>query len=78
MFQFWVSGQKAKDLGCTHHARMFGIVPGFVTLEDIPMWVSRSDLLNPIEDVLGFLWVSLRQMRGEDPDIAISIGREIH
>ena len=75
-FQFWITADQAKALGCTHHARMFGIIPGFFNPE-MALWVSRSDLLNPIEDALSWLWVTIRQLRGEEPDFGFCLTGEI-
>ena len=73
--QFWISAETAKSYGCTHRARMHGVIPGFWS--DDGLWVSRSDLLNPFEDLLSWVWVNLRLMRGEDPDFMIMKGRQI-
>lgn len=74
--QVWVTERQAKAIGCTHHARFMGIIPGFF-LEADALWVSRSDLLNPIESLLVFLWVTLRQLRGEEPDFMFEVRRPI-
>ena len=78
-FQWWVSARKARSLGCTHHARYCGIVPGFARAEPDHefLWVSRSDLLSPLEDILTCFWVAIRQLRGEDPDFFFTIGKRI-
>ena len=76
MISIWTSAAKAKQLGCTHHARFMGIIPGFFGI-DTDVWVSRSDLLNPLESLLVFIWVSMRQMRGEEPDFMFEIMGEI-
>jgi hypothetical protein len=76
MMQMWVSKAKAKELGCTHHALFMGIIPGFYGDAD-GLWVSRSDLLNPLESLLVFLWTSLRVIRGEEPDFMFMVSREI-
>lgn len=75
-FQFWISGKRAKQLGCTHRARFMGIIPGFFN-PDSNLWISRSDLLNPIEDLLSDLWVWMREMRGEEPDFMFKLGRKL-
>lgn len=74
--QVWISAKAAKEMGCTHRARFMGIIPGFYG-ESESLWVSRSDLLNPIEDFLAFIWTSMRAMRGEEPDFMFEIGEEI-
>ena len=52
-FAIWRSKKEAKELGATHHARIWGIIPGFVANGPVGlMWVPRSDLLNVVEDVL--------------------------
>ena len=75
-FTLWMSAKRAADIGCTHHARFMGIIPGFIEPSQA-LWVSRSDLLNPIEDLLVWLWVTMREMRGDEPDFMFAIGREI-
>jgi len=74
--QIWVSERQARAIGCTHKARMHGIIPGFFS-EGEGLWVSRSDLFNPIEDALTALWVFMREWRGEDPDFLFVVGRPI-
>ncbi len=74
--QVWVSAKHAKEFGCTHHAKFMGLIPGFFS-EENGLWVSRSDLLNPIEDALAFIWAAMRQMRGEEPDFMFAIGKPI-
>jgi hypothetical protein len=72
----WMTAARARELGCTHHARIFGLIPGFWSDEQ-SLWVSRSDLLNPVEDALAWLWMLTRAMRGEEPDFMLAVGREI-
>jgi hypothetical protein len=70
----WVSPSKAREIGCTHYARSFGIIPGFYGEEGMDaLWLPRSSLLVPIENLLAFLWVTLREMRGEEPDFMFQI-----
>lgn len=76
MITIWMTAKRAKELGCTHRARFLGLVPGFIE-PDQCIWVSRSDLLNPIEDVLNFIWQTMRWMRGEEPDFMFEVGAEI-
>lgn len=75
MITIWMTAERAKSLGCTHRGRIWGIIPGFISEDGL--WVSRSDLLNPLEDLLGFLWVTMRQMRGEEPDFMFAVGKPI-
>lgn len=75
-FQLLITAARARALGCTHHARFMGLIPGFFEPET-SLWVSRSDLLNPIEDALAFLWVTLRELRGEEPDFMFAVGRPL-
>ena len=75
-FSIWTSARKASEYGCTNHGRLFGLVPGFVDPTGF-LWVPRSDLLNPVEDVLGWIWSVTRQLRGEEPDFMIEVGRPI-
>ena len=69
------TAKKAKAFGCTHRARFMGIVPGYVS--DDGLWVPVSDLLAPVEDLLSFIWCSMRQMRGEEPDFMFVVGKKI-
>lgn len=75
-FALWVSARKAREVGCTHRARFLGLVPGFIDI-DRCLWVSRSDLLAPVEDVLMFIWATTRRMRGEEPDFIFAVGSPI-
>lgn len=74
--QLWVSAKKAKAMGCTHRARFMGVIPGFIEPNEAA-WVSRSDLLNPLEDALVWVWMTMRRMRGEEPDFMFEIVGEI-
>lgn len=74
--QFWVSTDLARGFGCTHRAKFMGIIPGFFNPQT-SLWVSRSDLLNPLEDALAWVWANMRIMRGEEPDFMFSVGRPI-
>jgi hypothetical protein len=76
-FQWWVSASKAKSLGCTHRARFLGLIPGFCSTGDVPMWVSRSDLLNPLEDLVGFIWSVAQANKGDEPSFMFKVGAEI-
>jgi hypothetical protein len=75
-FAWWRSPAQARALGCTHHARLFGLVPGFIEPVSA-LWVPRADWLNPVEDLLTALWVGTRLLRGEEPDFMIAVGAEI-
>jgi len=74
--EIWRSASQAKTQGAIHSARFMGIIPGFYG-EDNSLWISRSDLLNPIEDALVWVWVTMREMRGEEPDFMFDVGRPI-
>lgn len=76
MMHMWVSKAKAKELGCTHHALFMGVIPGFYGEND-NLWVSRSDLLNPIEILLVFLWATFQEIRGEEPNFMFAVSRPI-
>lgn len=76
MITIWMTSQKAHSLGCTHHGRFLGLVPGFIEPGQA-LWISRSDLLVPVEEVLSFIWVTMRRLRGEEPDFMFSVGRPI-
>lgn len=71
MIAIYNSPSKARSLGCTHRARVFGIVPGYFDI-DRHLWVPLSDLLNPVEDLLSFIWVTMRRLRNEEPDAGSS------
>lgn len=75
-FQWWVSADKARALGCTHRARFLGVIPGFFSEKD-SMWVSRSDLLNPFEDLVAWLWFTIRSARDEEPAFVFAVGKPI-
>jgi len=77
-FALWVSAAEAKEIGCTHHARMFGIVPGFFgEIDGIPLWVARSDVFVWVEDAISTLAAFIRQSQGEEPLFMFKVGREI-
>lgn len=76
-FQWWVSTEKARSIGCTHRARFMGLVPGFINPET-NLWVARSDLLNWLSDALAFVWVFMRELRGEEPDFMFVVGPRIY
>ena len=75
--KLWMTARKAAELGCTHHARFLGVVPGFFS-PDESLWVARSDLLAPIEDLLSWLWVGMHELRGEEPDFLFMVGEPIY
>lgn len=76
MFSFFTTAAKAKSLGCTHHARFMGIIPGFYN-DDLSLWVSRSDLLIPLEWLVTFINEVLADYRGEEPKFMFLVGPEI-
>lgn len=43
----WTSAQEAAAIGCTHHARFFGVIPGFASDDSggLPVGVS----LRPVQ-----------------------------
>jgi len=75
-FAVWTSAQEAAGYGCTHHARIFGIIPGFIgECDGLPLWVPRTDALNWAEDALSFIaWL----IAGDDGGTAFRIGKEIN
>lgn len=75
-FCIWMSKAEAASYGATHSARIFGIIPGFYGMDN-NLWISRSDLLNPLEDLLAFIWAAIREMRGEEPDAMFDVGEDI-
>ena len=72
----WITARQAREIGCTHYAWHTGLIPGFLnpTTGD---WASRSDLLNPIEDALCWLWVNSLLLCGRAPHFRFVLGREI-
>lgn len=75
--QWWITERRAREMGCTHKARSLGIIPGFYG-EDASLWVSRSDLLNPVEDALTWLWVQAWMLfRDDEPQFMFQVGRRI-
>lgn len=77
--QWYVAPNDAAAMGATHYARMHGIIPGYVGGTDgpAPLWISRSDALNPIEDVLSFMWFMACRATGREPEWMLKVGREI-
>ena len=78
-FCVWRSAKEAKALGATNYGRFCGLIPGFLADDGAGgvLWIPRSDLFAPLEDLLASMWVALREMRGDAPDFAFSVGREI-
>lgn len=72
----WLTAKQARAMGATHHARIHGLIPGFVKTDDF-CWFSRSDLLNPIEDVLSAIYETLCAMKGIDLSHTFDIGQPI-
>lgn len=72
-FALWMSADEAKSYGCTHYARMWGIIPGFWGDEN-SMWVSRSDLLNLVEDGLAYVAAFIAP---DDTGFMLRVGKEI-
>lgn len=77
-FSLWTSKAKAAEYGCTHHASLFGMVPGFFGETDgMPLWVPRSDALNWLEDLLSHISVAIQQSKGEEPLFAFKVGKPL-
>jgi hypothetical protein len=79
-FQWWVTPARARYLGCTHHARLLGCIPGFVgdlDHPDGPRWISRSDALIPLEDLCGWIAATIARMRGDEPLFWFAVGHPI-
>ena len=73
-FSIWTSAIEAESYGCTHHARLFGIVPGFYgVIDGEPLWVPRSDALNWLEDALSFLAAIINQSNGDEPVFSFKV-----
>ena len=73
-FSIWTTATEAESYGCTHYARLFGIVPGFCgEIDGVTLWVPRSDALNWLEDVLSFLAAIINQSNGDDPVFSFMI-----
>lgn len=73
----WCSPAEASALGATHHAWSLGLVPGYFN-PHTNLWVSRSDVLNPIEGVLVWLWVQFSAVMGREPEFAFFVGDPIN
>ncbi len=77
-FSVWTSAAEAKAYGCTHHATLFGCLPGFIgEVAGVPLWVPRSDVISLIEDVVTRLAVLIQQTQGDEPSFMFRVGREI-
>lgn len=79
-FHVWVTDQEALDNDCTHYAWLLGIVPGFINEDSKhggPLWISRSDLTNWLEDVLQYMYSTMCSIRGIEPHFSFTIGDEI-
>ena len=72
----WRNAETAKSYGCTHKARIFGVIPGFFNPET-RMWVSRSDLLNPVEDLFGMIYQFVAMASGVVDADPFVVGSEI-
>lgn len=75
-FTIWCSSKRARELGATHHARMYGLIGGFWG-EEHNVWIMRSDLLIPLEEALSWMWAFTCWCRGQEPDFMFEILREI-
>lgn len=76
-FTLWTSAAKARRLGATHYASMFGVIPGFIIMGPEVTWIPRTDALCCLEDLLTWLWVVTREMRDEEPDFSFRVGRNL-
>lgn len=75
-FSLYTSAAAAREMGCTHHAMMWNIIPGYFG-EDAGVWCPVSDLLAPVEDVVTWVMCSIQEMRGLDPQFGFRLGAEI-
>ena len=76
--QWYVSPAMAAEMGATHYARIHGVIPGYFGERDgMPLWISRSDLLNPIEDALSFLARFAHSLSGDDEHTVFDVCVEI-
>ena len=76
-FELWRTPNDAVAHGATHYATMYRVVPGFISEGDYPLWVSRSDLLNPIEDALNFMMCLIASSSGDESLFSFYVGRKI-
>lgn len=76
----WVTNQQALNNGCTHHARLMGVIPGFINENSQHgglLWISRSDLFNWLEDLLQYFYATMCSIKGIEPHFMFSIGDDI-
>lgn len=78
-FTLWMTAQRAAGLGCTNHAKIWGIIPGFsgTAPDGSFLWIARSDLLYPLEDFLNMVGNRIAASRGEDMAFGFQIGPQI-
>lgn len=78
-FAIWRSKKEAKGFGATHHARIWGIIPGFVAMgpDGQVMWIPRSDFLNFVEDVLNGIAILVSKSLNIDMTTEFTITSEI-
>ncbi len=75
-FAIWTSAAEAKALGCTRHARMWGVIPGFYG-EAESLWIPRSDCFNWFEDLIMTFVALGAAWRDEEPVFGFEIREEI-
>jgi hypothetical protein len=74
---WFVTSNDAREMGFTHHAWLLGIVPGFVVDDGGLVWCSRSDILNPVEDFLMWIWVNMQEAKGIAPSFSFKVGKAL-
>ena len=71
-FSIWTTASEAAEIGATHHARMWGIIPGFACDGSEFLWIPRSDALFWLEDVISYLAAIVQGLKGEDVAFAFA------
>ena len=74
--QWYISKSDALEMGMTHKAMFMAVIPGYFDSQR-SSWVSISDLLNPIEDLLVGIWATFQRMSGQEPSYMFFVGGRI-
>jgi hypothetical protein len=69
----YVSPIAAIGFGATHHARIFGFLPGYFSPDD-GLWISKYPPLAWVEVAAAHIWAMMCKMRGNEPDFMFSVG----
>lgn len=71
-FRIWTTSAKAKSIGCTHRARLFGVIPGYYGMAS-GLWVPKSDVLLPVEWVFERMWWLILDICGDERDFSFQL-----